>query len=128
MKEVTDGMKKYESLINIICNTNDISLLSDNEWEGALGVACVMSVLDGIKPSFFDISKHLGIKSTNKYFDNAFKRLKINRIFSNEYNVTSDNLLAGKSKDTQWKKSSERNLFAWCHIAGIAGGNIGLKS
>lgn len=128
MKEITEGMKKYESLMKIICNTDDLLTLSDNEWEGAVGVSCAMAVLDGVKPSFFDISKSLGMRSTNKYFDNAFNRLKINKVFNNDYGLMSDVCLLGSSKDTEYKTSSERNLFAWCTISGIAGGFLGLKS
>lgn len=76
MKEVTEGMKKYLSLLRLICNEENLQDLPEKEWEGAIGVSCVMSVLEGIKPSIFDLSKHLGINHTNRNFYNAFKRLK----------------------------------------------------
>lgn len=126
MKDVTEGMKRYSSLLKIICNTDDLTSLNDNEWEGAIGVAMTMAVMDGAKPSFFDLAKSIGISHTNKFFDNAFSRLKRNGIFSNNFGLKEDKCLRGISSDTQWKKSSERNLFAWCNIAGISGGFIGL--
>ena len=77
LKRNYKGLKKYESLLEAICRVEDRELLkekswlkfmgvestaspykktnydnlSDNVWEGCLGVACVISMIEGIIPN-----------------------------------------------------------------------------
>ena len=47
------GLKKYEPLLQTICRTDDYYKLPEDEWEGCLGVACVISVIEGVTPNMF---------------------------------------------------------------------------
>ena len=83
------GIERYESLLKTICDQkNDYQFeeeifteekewkecLEEKEWEGCLGIACVLSVIEGINPSLPSLSKHLGIFN-NKNLQNLFKFL-----------------------------------------------------
>ena len=81
------GLKKYESLLKTICMVDDYYYLKEDEWEGCLGVACVISIIEGATSNMFSLSKHLDIPYHNSHLQSAFERLKINGIFSNKYNV-----------------------------------------
>lgn len=125
--EVPRGMKKYESLLKIIFNIDNILYLSEEDWQGCIGVACVMAVLDGAKPSIFEISRKLQIEITNEHLEMAFDRLRVNGIFSAKYNLRNDMALLGRAEPETWRTASEINISAWCGIAGIASGYAGLK-
>jgi len=119
------GMKKYENLLKIICNTEDLGSLSAAEWEGCLGVACVMAAKEGVEPTINILSRHLDIPPQDQNFKNAFDRLRMNGIFTAKYNVREDKALSGFSKDTEWRTSNEISLNAWCILAGVASGYAG---
>ena len=134
------GIERYESLLKTICDQkNDYQFeeeifteekewkecLEEKEWEGCLGIACVLSVIEGINPSLPSLSKHLGIFN-NKNLQMAFERLKINGVFGNRLNVKKDPLLNGNGVNIGWHTAAERERNAWCNIAGIAGGFAGV--
>ena len=121
------GLKKYEPLLQTICRTDDYYKLPEDEWEGCLGVACVISVIEGVTPNMFSLSKHLDIPHYNLNLQHSFERLRINGIFSNKFDVKNDKKLIGESVDDKMITSSERERNAWCYVAGIAGGFIGIK-
>jgi len=147
------GLKKYEPLLKAICMVEDYEALegqswssffgveytppihkknnyyelTEEEWEGCLGVACVISVIEGVSPNMFALSKHLDIPHYNQNLQHAFERLRINGVFSVKYDVGKDKKLTGDSSDTKLLLSSERERNAWCSIAGIAGGFIGVE-
>ena len=121
------GLKKYESLLKTICLTDNYDCLEHTEWEGCLGVACAISVIEGGSSNLFALSKHLDIPSDNQNLQKAFERLRINGIFNGKYNIKNDRLLTGNGYNTTWQKDVERERNAWCNIAGIAGGFVGLK-
>jgi hypothetical protein len=131
------GLKKYEPLLHAVCVTDDYYKLRDCEWEGCLGVACAISVIEGIEPNLLSISRHLDIPYYDKSLQNAFDRLRVNGIFSSSFNIRKDYLLTGNGRDYHIKnsegeelhcvKGSERERNAWCNVAGIASGFIGIK-
>jgi hypothetical protein len=146
------GLKKYDSLLQVICRTegqdvfeakewenylgiqglssqmkNNYDNLMEKEWEGCLGVACVISVIEGVLPTIFALSKHLEVPHYNKNLQNAFDRLKVNGVFSNKFNLKKDLLLTGCGQKKGSRTAAERERSAWCNIAGIAGGFAGLK-
>jgi hypothetical protein len=120
------GLKKYESLLKMVCMTEEYFYLKKDEWEGCLGVACVISVIEGISPSIFALSKHLDMPHHDIHLQKAFERLKISGVFSNRQDVKGDPLLNGNGTDILWRTAAERERTAWCHIAGLASGKIGL--
>jgi len=120
------GLKKYESLLQTICMTKDYNYLKQDEWEGCLGVACIISIIEGINLNIFSLSKHLDISHDNVHLQKAFERLKINGIFSNKQNIIKDPLLRGEGVNTSWRSAAESEMSAWCHIAGVAAGKIGV--
>ena len=143
------GLKRYETILKTICsvenyydpNTNELlslwsDQLNDNEWEGCLGIACVISVVEGVIPNMFSISKHLDIPHYNIHLQRAFERLKVNGILSKRYGAMYDPSLTGMANDAHWMTGTGREVVqtgsevernAWCTIAGIASGYIGMR-
>ncbi len=121
------GMKKYEALLYTICYVDDYNELSDQEWIGCLGVACIISFVEGVSANMFSLSKHLEIPYNNLDLQLAFERLKVNGIFSNKYNAKKDPYLTGNAPSSKWRTSAENERNAWCTIAGVASGLSGIK-
>jgi hypothetical protein len=120
------GLKKYESLLKTICATEEYYYLKRDEWEGCLGVACVIAAIEGVTPNMFSLSKHLDIPHYNINLQTAFERLKIGGVFGTRQDIKGDPLLNGRGVDTEWRTAAEREMAAWCFIAGIASGKFGL--
>jgi len=121
------GLKKYESLLKLICNTDDFHRLPRDEWQGCLGAAIVMSVMEGVPPNLGALANHLDIPFNDECFKRAFNLLRINGIFGSRYNIGNDKVLMGQANDNRWQKASEIEMSAWCHVVGMAGGFIGVK-
>lgn len=153
LKRNYKGLKKYETLLEAICRVEDsemseekswakffgvefttsphektnYSKLSDDEWEGCLGVACVISMIEGIVPNMFSISKHLDIPHYDIHLQRAFERLRINGVFSKRYRAAHDPALTGLAEDGSWQTGVEMERNAWSIIAGISGGYAGMR-
>ena len=147
------GLKKYEALLKIICRTedydeseerewaklfrvkyvssgykkNNYNELSDGEWEGCLGVACVISAIEGVTPNIFSISKHLDIPHYNIHLQRAFERLRVNGVLSKRFGAGNDPAFTGCAIDDHWQTGAEVEINAWCFIAGVAGGYVGMR-
>ena len=144
VKEMQEkGLGKYEQYICSICNIPEITnvKLRKNDMESVLGVAMVLSFMEGINPILLDFAKHLNI-NTEMLID-PFTRLKINGIFSEGYNARQDKSLRGEIKSISNKinyvrgDGSEGEIIvtgddltknAWGIIAGIACGATGIKN
>lgn len=120
------GLKKYESLLKMICVTEEYYYLKRDEWEGCLGVACVIATIEGVTPNMFSLSKHLDIPHYNISLQTAFERLKISGVFGSRQDIKSDPLLNGRGIDSEYRTAAERERAAWCFIAGIASGKFGI--
>ena len=121
------GMKKYNQVIQLIVNTNNLENCTVPEWEGCIGLAIVMSVMDGVNADRKEIAEHLDVPLWNQNFNQAYDRLKINGILSNWYNVKSDQVLQGRAKPTKYREASDIEMNAWCILAGISGGFTGIQ-
>lgn len=132
------GLQKYEPLLKVICAriVGEIDEppknewyhdLCEREWQGCLAIACAISVIEGVPSNIPALSKHLGIFKYDRHFNHAFDRLKVNGIFSNKYNIRRDPALTNKAKSTEWLKAEEIERNAWCNIAAIGGGYLGLR-
>jgi len=121
------GLEKYKNLLQTICCMDYYYQLNEKEWEGCLGVACVISVVSGITPNIFSISKHLDIPHYDIHLQHAFERLRINGIFSNRFNAINDPALMGHARRNTWQTEADVERNAWCMISGIASGYIGIK-
>jgi len=121
------GLKKYESLLKTVCIADDYCDLTEEEWEGCLGVACAISVIEGVSPIMFALSKHLDIPHYNSNLQNAFSRLKVSGVFSMKQDIKNDPLLIGNGFDSRFRTAAESERGAWCHIAGVAGGFTGIR-
>jgi len=121
------GLKKYEALLKTICRMDDYYQLNESEWEGCLGVACVISTIEGVVPNMFSLSKHLDMPHFNTHLQKAFERLRINGILSKRFGASNDPALTGNAKDGYWQTGAELERNAWCIIAGIAGGFMGMR-
>ncbi|MHA1469343.1 MAG: hypothetical protein ACTSSP_02135 [Candidatus Asgardarchaeia archaeon] len=122
-----NGLKRYEPLLKTICGIEEYAQLSDSDWEGCLGIACVISVIEGVQANLFSLSKHLDIPGQNDSLRHAFERLRINGIFTAKYNVKGDPCLTSNASDKEWIKGSHRERNAWCIIAGVASGKAGIR-
>ena len=120
------GLKKYESLLKTVCMVEDYHDLPENEWEGCLGVACVISVIEGVTPNLFSLSKHLDIPHYNSNLQQAFTRLKLSGVFGSKKDIKNDPLLTGNGADSLWRTAAEAERGAWCYIAGVGAGLIEL--
>jgi hypothetical protein len=120
------GLRKYSSLLKTICMIEEYNELSEREWEGCLGIACVISIIEGVSINLQSIAYNLGMPFENVNLENAFERLKINGIFGGRRNIKYDPLLKGKGRDNKYMKGVERERNAWCDIAGVASGFIGM--
>ncbi len=121
------GLKKYEALLKTVCLMDDYYQLTEEEWEGCLGIACVISAIEGVTPNMFSISKHLDIPHYNIHLQRAFERLRINGILSKRFGVSNDPSLTGCANDNTWQTSTEVERNAWCMVAGISGGHMGMR-
>ena len=121
------GLKKYDALLKTICLMDDYYQLSESEWEGCLGIACVIATIEGVTPNMFSLSKHLDIPHYDIHLQKAFERLRINGILSKRFGAAQDPALTGNAKDGRWQTGSQIERHAWCTIAGMAGGYIGMR-
>jgi len=100
----------YESLIKSVCGSQWRGF-PEEERNGALGVAIVKSVLDGLRPELGEISSHLGVD--RETLRGAYKNLSMNGTFRHDQIRKDAKALNG------------RDLFAWRFYAGHASGFIG---
>lgn len=82
-----------------------------SDFDGALGVAIIRSILDGVTPSLHDLSVHLGV-STDRLRP-PYMRLNMNGLFLRGRIYRDRKALNGNS------------IYAWCYYAGYASGAIG---
>jgi len=121
------GLKKYESLLKTVCLMDDYYQLTESEYEGCLGIACVISTIEGVTPNMFSLSKHLDIPHYNIHLQRVFERLRINGILSKRFGLQHDPALTGRADDTYWQSGAEVERNAWCMVAGVAGGYMGMR-
>ena len=120
------GMKRYDSLIKTVCCVDDYDQLNDREWEGCLGVAIVVSVMEGTPANKNMIARYLDIPPHDNNFTMAFERLRVNGVFSSKFDVSKDEALNGDIKGHKFRTGAELGREAWCFIAGIASGFTGI--
>lgn len=109
-KNSTFSRLPCESIVVRVCGAGWRDL-QNSDLNGALGVAIVRSVLDGVTPSLHDLSVHLGVM-TDKLRP-AYMRLSMNGIF-----------LRGRIHQDR-KALNNNDICAWCYYAGFASGAIG---
>lgn len=128
MSLILNGLKKYENVLQNILNVEDIYTLNKQDWEGCLGVVCVLSFMEGTPPYLVHLAKKLEIDQEE--LETSYNRLRINGVFSNSYNVPSDRVLRRKNnKSSRYSIISPKHetQIAWGIIAGISSGYIGLR-
>lgn len=137
MKETSKSkcVRKYEDILKKICNVEDLHYLRGKEWEGCLGVACVISFMEGVPANLQAFGKHLSMSPYNQSLGTAFSRLKANGIFDDKYNAMKDTFLRGEaegrimiSPEAGYVTAHHVSELAWCHIAGVAGGSAGFRN
>ena len=131
MREITRRMKEYEEVLKDVCNVGDFNYLKRKEWEGCLGVACMLAYIrDDIPATLPAISKHLGYSQYYKGLEIAFDRLKVNGVFGALYNAREDSALnwyRNASLNPKKRAPNREVILAWSYVAGIAAGFAGLK-
>ena len=81
----------------------------------------------GVAPTLFSLAKHLDIPHYDSNLQKAFERLRVNGVFSNKYNAKADPELMGNAEDGTFLSGTDKSRNAWCMIAGMAGGYMGIK-
>ena len=112
-------MKKFEKTIKSLCSIDlKRTDLDSVDRTGAIGVACVLSYLNGVKPSVEDLARSLGM--TVEEIHQPYQRLLSNGFFS-----TKD----AKQDEALWSEtiSWDTQRTAWCYVAGISAGLTGLR-
>jgi hypothetical protein len=123
---------KYKDAATSICGLSkkdieEFEELSVPEQDAFLGTCMVLAFVDGVGASLFEFSKHLGVE--RNLLEDAFIRLKVNNIFSFEYNAKNDRVLLGSDrKNTEYVSYNHRSEIAWGIIAGVASGYSGIRS
>ena len=103
---------KYEKFVKKICGS-DWKTSSDLDIEGGLGVAICKAIMDGQNTNLSELSNHLNVDSD--ILAVPYERLSKNGYMKNGRLNADKELVNGES-------------FAWCYVAGIAGGATGLGS
>ena len=130
MKYIPENVEKYGVIVKDICNVEDLHHLRGREWEGCLGVCMLLAFMEGVNPSSRSLAKHLGMSSYNNHFSAAYDRLKVNGVFGPRYGAQEDPFLKGEatvSSSPELVTPQHMSEIAWCNIAGIAGGFIGIR-
>lgn len=111
----------YEQVVRVICGDNwSSSENSQDERDGAFGVAMMLAYLQGVPARLSDLSRTIDVPSY--LLEMAYKRLQINGLFSPRSWVLSDPLLRMSGNNT---KTMYDSLYAWCYIAGMSSGYTG---
>lgn len=122
------GLKRYENVLQNILNVEDIYNLNKADWNGCLGLASVLTFMEGTPPYLVHLARKLEIDQEE--LETSYNRLRINGIFSNSYNVPSDKVLRRKNnKSSRYSTISPKHetQIAWGIIAGISSGYTGLR-
>lgn len=113
----------YEKVVRAICgdnwNTNEVSL---DERDGGFGVAICLAQLSRPSHKLTDIANTIGCLP--QHIEIAYKRLQINGVFSANSLILKDPKLIMNNDMTE--AEMECSVKAWCHIAGLASGFIGI--
>lgn len=125
--------REYESIAKNICQISNLQTANLEDLEGAIGVACMLAFIKGVKANLPDLADNIGVDVAQ--VEKPFFRLMANGIFSNHYGAREDNVLRGKGYDkivTDGKikimfSAVEQSKNAWCQVAGIASDLTGLR-
>jgi len=104
---------QYDKSIAQICGAGWRNLPPD-EVDGAIGIAIMKSVADGVKPEISEIASHLGVP--NALVERPFWRLSYNGVFLESW-VNADR-----------EKIMRDDQLALCFYAGWASGLSGVSS
>jgi hypothetical protein len=138
MSKQLRGFKAYEKDICDILNFESFDKLSKDDMDGCFGVAMVMSYIwDGVNPTLFELSNWLNVSSA--ILEKSYDRLRINGVFSSNYNARKDQSLLNvvKKVNKETKSQDETDfVFTWPHVTasraygmvhGISAGYCGLR-
>jgi len=118
-------LDRYIKIINKLCG--EYWKESREGRDAGYGVACMLAFLNGISPNADEMSAHLGVDK--KDIKIPFDRLYKTGCFSSKFNAVEDDALNFKGfregilTYENWAED-QSVINAWCHIAGIADGNI----
>ena len=113
---------RYEDTVRKICG-DDWKTVAAQEKEGGFGVAIVTAYLRGCRPAVNDLVAHLSGKPGEVTPDDIiapYTRLMRAGVFSKDWGARKDKALLNQ---TGIKEDFDR---AMSHVAGIAGGFIGV--
>ncbi len=106
---------KYLEFINKNDFVGEFKFLPRDEKDGAIGIAIVLSYLNGTNSDIEDVARHLGVRTVE--IEKPFRRLKHNGAFYS-WNLRKDKALLGQLGDDEAKR-------AYQYIAAYASGFLG---
>ena len=120
--------QEYEKIVRSVCMLDDWRRSSYADKRGAIGVGIVLAYMNGVRANPEDLARHLDISRGE--VEVPFRRLLVNGIFSQRYDIREDSVLTGKSEgspNSGWQRQQDFTRSAWCVLAGIASGLCGLR-
>ena len=67
--------KEYESIAKNVCQVSNWQSASEQDLDGVIGVACMLSFMKGTKANLLDLADNIGVDSQS--VERAFSRLLI---------------------------------------------------
>ena len=114
---------QYEQIVRIICGDDWAgSDKTQDDKDGAVGVAIIIAYLQGVQPRLLDLARAIDLPPY--LVEMAYRRLQMNGIFSPRSWILSDRALTAKGGMNRNGTVSE-SMYAWCYIAGMASGYTG---
>ena len=111
---------EYENIVKYVCGEDwNAGYKSADEKDGGFGVAIILAFVRGTNNKLHDFAKEIDVPPY--VLEMSYKRLQINGLLSNRSWTLTDPLLYDDGDHDTMSR-----LRAWCHIAGLSSGFIGL--
>jgi hypothetical protein len=108
---------RYEDTVRKVCGET-WKTVNKREMEGGYGVAIMIAFLRGCRPSITELAQHLEVPPEELV--TPYTRLAHSSVFHKDWGARRDRALLGQAD------SREVHDRAWAHVAGVAGGFLGL--
>jgi hypothetical protein len=113
----------YERVVRTVCGDNwNSNEVSPDERDGGYGIAVCLAQLSRPSNRLMELAETIGCPP--QFIEIAYKRLQINGVFLPNSPILNDPDL--QMNDAMSDSEMDRSVKAWCHIAGLASGFIGV--
>lgn len=113
----------FDKIVRLVCGDNwETQEVSLDERDGGYGVALCLAYLQRPSTNLNELADIIGCHP--RILDMAYRRLQFNGVLSQKSLILKDpDLLMNNANSDE---DMMRSLKAWCHIAGLASGFIGI--